>query len=118
MGLTYVKVHIAHPSHLERGEEVELLVDTGAMLTVVPRPVLQRLGVNPVAQRRFRAFGGVVEREVGGALIRYDATSAVIPIIFGEEGDPAVLGVTALEALGYQVDPVTGELRPTEMLLL
>jgi len=118
VGLTYVKVRIAHPSHLERGEEVELLVDTGAMLTVVPRAVLQRLGVNPGARRPFRAFGGVVHRETGVAAVIYNGEVAGIRVIFGEEGDPAVLGVTALEALGYQVDPVTGELRPTEMLLL
>ncbi|MEM2213258.1 MAG: hypothetical protein QXK12_08380 [Candidatus Nezhaarchaeales archaeon] len=29
-----------------------------------------------------------------------------------------VLGLTALEGLGLQVDPVTGELKPVELLLL
>jgi len=28
----------------------------------------------------------------------------------GEEGDSAVLGVIALESMGYRVNPVTGEL--------
>lgn len=32
--------------------------------------------------------------------------------------DAEVLGVTTLEELGLQVDPVTGELKPLELLFL
>ncbi|MFP3296222.1 MAG: hypothetical protein RXN78_01420 [Vulcanisaeta sp.] len=32
-------------------------------------------------------------------------------LIFAEEGDAQVLGVTALETLGLEVDPLTGTLR-------
>ena len=39
-------------------------------------------------------------------------------MFFGEENDTQVLGVTALEELGMQVDPTTGELKPMELLLL
>ena len=48
----------------------------------------------------------------------YDGAAAGVTVIFGEPDDPPILGVTALESLGYRVDPVTGELHPTEMLLL
>jgi predicted aspartyl protease len=39
-------------------------------------------------------------------------------VIFGERGDAPVLGATSLEALGYQVDPVTKKLRPVELLMI
>ncbi len=39
-------------------------------------------------------------------------------MIFGEERDVNVLGVTALEALGLEVDVVRGTLKETEQLLL
>jgi hypothetical protein len=38
--------------------------------------------------------------------------------VFGEPGDAAVLGVTALEALGYQLDPVTKRLKLAEILMV
>ena len=50
--------------------------------------------------------------------IKYHDVSAGITAVFGDEDDTPVLGVTALETLGYQVDPTTGELKPTELLLL
>lgn len=43
---------------------------------------------------------------------------AYITVVFGEENDTQVLGVTALEELGMQIDPITGELKPMELLLL
>ena len=40
------------------------------------------------------------------------------PVIFGEKEDKCLLGVTALEALGLEVDVVTGKLKPMKLLLL
>ena len=37
--------------------------------------------------------------------------------VFGDEG-LYILGVTALEELGLEVDPITGELKEMELLLL
>ncbi|MGQ9515465.1 MAG: hypothetical protein ACUVTL_10550 [Thermoproteota archaeon] len=39
------------------------------------------------------------------------------PVIFGKKDTP-VLGFAAPEALGYQVDPISKELKPTELLTL
>jgi predicted aspartyl protease len=39
-------------------------------------------------------------------------------VIFAEEADTPILGATALEAMGLQVDPVTKELEPLELLML
>jgi hypothetical protein len=42
----------------------------------------------------------------------------IVPAIFGEDGDPAVVGVTALEIFGLEVDVVRGTLKEAELLLL
>jgi len=55
---------------------------------------------------------------VGIIEIKVKNTVAYTTVVFGEENDTQVLGVTALEELGMQVDPVTGELKPMEPLLL
>ena len=38
-----------------------------------------------------------------------------VPVTFREEGQPALLGVTALELLGFLVDPIDERLRPTRL---
>lgn len=119
LGFTYVKVRLHNPADLAISDEVELLVDTGAVLSSVPRSILERLGLTPIERRGLRVYGGaVVERHVGGLVFEYDGNRAMAPVIFGEEKDTSVLGATALEALGYQVDPVTRQLRPTELLMI
>jgi len=119
MGFTYVKVNLSNPALKEKKREVELLVDTGAILTAVPRKILEELQIKPVGKRTLRAFGGqIVERKIGATLINYKKVYAGITVIFAEEKDTPVLGATALEALGYQVDPVTKQLKPTELLMI
>ena len=118
MGFVRVEVGVSRPENPGRQERIDLLVDTGAVLSVLPGRLLEQLGVRPIGSRSFRGFGGVAERETGAVLISYDGHVAGVTVVFGEQDDPAVMGVTALESLGYQVDPVTGKLVPTEMLLL
>ena len=119
VGFTYVKVSLLNPAYLGLKREVELLVDIGAVLTAVPRKKLEELQIKPVGRRRLRVFGGqFVERDIGATLINYAEAYAGITVIFAEEGDTPVLGATALEALGYQVDPVTKQLKPSELLMI
>jgi predicted aspartyl protease len=118
MGLTYVEIGISNPADPDGERRVEALVDTGATLSVIPRDILEALGVGSIGKNRFKGFGGVVSREVANVLMRYRDSVAGVTVVIGEGNDPAIMGVTALESLGYQVDPVTGKLNPSEMLLL
>lgn len=119
MGLTKVKVKIYNPADRTRFAEVELLVDTGALLSMVPRKILEGIGIKPTRRRRFRlADGRTIEREVGAAIFEVEGYEGAAPAVFGEEGDAAVLGVVSLEAMGLEVDPVTGKLKPMELLLV
>jgi len=101
--------------------EVEALVDTGAIFTLLPRSILQSLGLESRGKQAFRTVDGkAIERDIGVAHVEVQGrrSSIPIPVIFGDPTDIPVLGVTALEILGFQFDPVRGELRPTEFLLL
>ena len=53
MGFTYLKVFVAHLADQTRGREVEFLVDTGAFQTMIPREILEELGVEPMMERTF-----------------------------------------------------------------
>ena len=119
MRFTSVEISIHNSEKPARCQAVSLLADTGAMYSIVPRHILDNLGIKPLYKRRFTlANGERIEREIGGPLYRVAEYGGHAPVIFGEEADKPILGVTALEAMGLQVDPITHELKPTELLLL
>ena len=60
MGLFYVKGFLAGPTGQQA--EVEFLVDTGATLLVVPRPLAERLALTPTRSQGVMIAGG--QREV------------------------------------------------------
>lgn len=100
-----------------RFEEVEAVVDTGSTLSVVPKELLQRLGVKPTRRQRFRIAGGeVVENDVGDTMVRLAGIQGVTPVIFNEPGEPILLGAVTLEAFLLAVDPVHEALVPVEGL--
>jgi clan AA aspartic protease len=99
--------------------EVPLLVDTGATLSWIPRDVLERLGVKAYSRLPFSvADGRLLERDVTAVLLTIDGRKAPVEVAFGEAGETAVLGATALEGLGLLVDPVGKKLIPRSLLAL
>ena len=121
MGFVHVPVKLFSAANGREPVEVEALVDTGAIFTLIPRATLARLGVQPSGRRTFRTIEGrPIEREVGSVLVEVEGCQppGPVPVIFGEETDSPVLGVTALESMGLEVDPSSGKLRPTDLLML
>jgi aspartyl protease family protein len=107
------------PMDQSRFEQIEALVDTGATYTVVPRDVLERLGIMPQFRRRFRlADGRVVELDMAVVAIRLEGQTLPTICVFGEEGMDALLGAVTLEEFGLGVDPVNQRLVPIELLLV
>ena len=118
MGLTYLAVDLANPARPEQFHTERFLIDSGAAYSVVQRRVLKDLGIQPHSRRTFiLANGDQIERPMGDALFRYKERRGAAPVVFGEPGDSSLLGVVTLEALGYVLDPLTRELRPSPMLL-
>ena len=121
MGFVNVPVKLFAPANGHAPIEVEMLVDTGAIFTLVPRAVLEQLGVRPSGKRKFQTIEGrPIEREVGvvDMEVQGQRPPGPVPVIFGDVNDGAVLGVTALESMGLKVDPTAGTLTPTDLLML
>ncbi|PYU78598.1 MAG: hypothetical protein DMG50_26870 [Acidobacteria bacterium] len=119
MGMFEVKVKLASLTAPGRTEEVSLLVDTGATLSWIPREVLQKLGVTALSRLPFSlADGRRLERDVTAVLVTFDGRKAPVEVAFGEPGEEAVLGATALEGLGFMVEPVAKKLIPRDLLAL
>ncbi|MBU6402360.1 MAG: aspartyl protease family protein, partial [Verrucomicrobia bacterium] len=99
-------------------EKVEMLVDSGAIYSLVPQAVLERLGIKPLATEEYRlANGEKISRKKGVAYFKYGDRVGGADVIFGEPGDSNLLGALTLEALGLSLDPVRRELKPLPLIL-
>ena len=112
-------VEIVNPEKPELRATMELLVDSGASYSTVSQDFLEKLQVRPLEQREFTlANGQKISRNLGGVQMRIGTRVGYSSVIFGKETDQQVLGVAALEELGLELDPITKQLRPTEIFLL
>jgi predicted aspartyl protease len=118
MGLTFLKMEVANPGNPAVTESVDLLIDSGAIYSIVPKPVLERLGINPLTEQTFRlANGQVIRRHTGGALFKHQDRIGAAVVVFGEQEDSALLGSHTLAALGFALDPIRRVLVPLPMTL-
>jgi clan AA aspartic protease len=118
VGLTVLQLEVGNPAQPDVTIAVEFLVDSGAIYSVVPREILDRLDIRPLQEHAFRlADGTATRRKTGVAVFKYGDRIGGANVIFGEPGDSTLLGVLTLEALGYALDPLRRELRPLPMLL-
>jgi clan AA aspartic protease len=118
MGLTVLEIEVGNPADPEVTEKIEFLIDSGAIYSVVPTSILQRLGIRPLVEQEFRLANGTkIVRKKGGALFKYGDRIGVADVVFGEEGDSVLLGAFTLEALGLSLDPLRRELKPLPMIL-
>ena len=112
MGAIHVDVTIRHPADPSRSWQGTFLVDTGATDTVVPSECVEAVGLEPRAQRTYElADGRSVRMSVATADIEFLDEYVGGMVVFGESGTEPLLGVTALESMGVEVDPRNGELR-------
>jgi len=118
MGLTTMRLRVGNVALPEITEELDFLVDSGAIYSVVPEEVLRRLGVLPLAEQEFRLANGTrIVRKKGVALFRHGARVGGADVIFGEPDDALLLGAFTLESLGLCLDPLRRELLPVPMVL-
>ena len=118
MGLTVLNVRVGHVANPEITEDLEFLIDSGVVYSVVPATTLERLGIKPIAEEEFRlADGSRIVRKRGGAYFEYGGKVGVADVIFGEPGDSLLLGALTLESMGLVLDPLRRELKPMPMIL-
>ena len=113
MGLTRLAMTVSNVSDPTNSREIRFMVDSGAIHSLVPRPILSELGILPQHVQFFSMVDATeIKREVGYALFTYQGRSAPAPVIFGEPGDEPLLGATTLESMSLVLDPFQRELRP------
>jgi predicted aspartyl protease len=118
LGLTTLTIDLGNPARPGIWVKIDLLVDSGAIYSVVPAPELRRLGIRSISKEEFvLADGSKVVRRKGVAVFRYGKRIGGADVVFGEPGDSTLLGALTLEALGLSLDPLRRELKPLPMIL-
>ncbi|MGO9115417.1 MAG: clan AA aspartic protease [Thermoguttaceae bacterium] len=112
MEVTHVTVAVSNPTDPNRRWEALFLVDTGAKDCFIPASRLREVGIEPRGQRSYElADGTELALEIGVAQIEFMGDVVGATVLFGEEDCEPILGVTALESAGIEVDPVNQQLK-------
>lgn len=111
MGRMYVDIEVS--STLDGPyESLTMELDTGSDDTGLPRKLLRKLGVRPLGLDRYElADGRRVRRQYGIAFFRLRGEVGATRVMFCGPRDASVLGVIALEELGFLMDVRRGGLR-------
>jgi clan AA aspartic protease len=112
MGATHVTVAVINPVDLTQRWEGLFLVDTGATDCMAPAKFLRAIGLVPESKRRYElADGKEVSLDIAVARVEFMGEMVGTTMIFGDDDIEPILGVTALESVGIEVDPKNQRLK-------
>jgi len=118
MGITVKRLTFKEHRKAEKSVELDFLIDSGAVYSLVPGKILDELGIDTYRTIDFAlADGTVITRRVTSGYFDYNVEGGPAPVIYGEEGDEPLLGLTTLESLGLVLHPFNRELLPMRMLM-
>ena len=109
------KVKVSNSHNQEQFFEEESWIDTGALYSFVPEDYLEKIGVEPSEKRNLiLADGRRDTRLLDFCNFQIEGLEGTIPcpVILAPKGSLFLLGVTALENFGVEVDPVQKKLKP------
>lgn len=117
MGEVFVKAKVINPK-LKLEKDIEFLVDTGATLSVIPEPILNKLKVIATDKDVFELADGKHKTfKLGEVIIKVNGKRGTFKIAFGSAKTQPLLGQVVMETLGFRVDPVTKKLIKRRLLM-
>ena len=111
MGATHVTVTIRNPAEPDKSWEGLFLVDTGATDSLVPKQRLEAIGLKPKSRRVHElADSSEIVMDITTGDIEFMGEVVGGTILFGAPDAEPLLGVTAMESVGIEVDPLNQKL--------
>ena len=112
MGIIQVTATVRNPAAPDRTWDGLFLVDTGSTDCVVPADALRGIGLQPQGSRTYElADGRRSTVDITVAQIEFMGEFVGATVGFGPADTEPILGVTALESVGIEIDPVSGTLK-------
>lgn len=119
MGIVKVAITVTNPAERARRREIpDAIVDTGASWTTIPKTLAEELGLEVLGRKRVNTANGPIEVEHSFALIEYDGHQSMSDIMVTDTYPGVLLGALTLEGMALAVDPKSGRLVDSELLLL
>ena len=118
MGHVFAKVKLTNPLTEETVTIPDALIDTGATFMTVPQAIGEKLRLKPFTKRKVHTASGEEELTESIVLIEIRDETTVNPVWISQKIDRVLIGALTLEALGLKVEPKTGRMEKTELLLL
>ena len=116
MGITFIDGVARGPAGVE--EKVSFLVDSGATYSVIPDSIWRALELEPTREMTFTLVDGTrLERRISRCYLILPQGEDYSPVVLGEPGDEALLGVVTLEILGLVFHPFSRTLHPMRAML-
>jgi len=110
--MTQVTVTVRNPAEPSQFWDGLFLVDTGSYDSLVPGKHLRDLGFMPEGQRTYQLADGTEKRmDICVGKLEFMGEVVGNTLIFGADDAEPILGVTALESVGIEVDPRTQRLK-------
>ena len=116
MGHVIVKTKVGDPAKASV-LEVEAVGDTGATLTVIPQKTAEQLGLKVTGESMVHTGAGSLKLPRSRAWVEMEGKSEILPVLVSDVIDRVLIGVTALEILGFTIDPITAKLKEWTPLL-
>jgi len=93
-----------------RRSVLKALVDTGATFPALPEDVVEKLDLPIYGEAEAETATGREKVRISAAVIQIEDRTSLSYIIIRPRGTTPLVGVVALEQMGFRVDPVTGRL--------
>ena len=112
MGVVQVTATVRNPADPDRSWDGLFLVDTGSTDSVVPASALRSIGLVPKGRRTYELADGRRETvDVTTADIEFMGDFVGTTVCFGNDDTEPLLGLTALESVGIEIDVVAQRLK-------
>ncbi len=114
MGRVTEKIKLSNFVEPEKSVEVEALIDTGAMMLVLPQNIVDELGLRKMQERtvRYADYRTKVRSIYGGVIVDINGRSDLFSVIAEAKGTQPLVGQIVLEQLDLIVDPVARKVLP------
>ena len=114
MGKVIEKVKLTSLFDSTKTREVEAVIDTGATMLVLPRNVIEELGLRKIGERRVRYANNQIQIKpvYRGVILELKGRDGIFDVLGEVEGSEPLVGQIVLEALDLIVDPITKTVIP------
>jgi predicted aspartyl protease len=86
-------------------------------LTTLPEKLADELGIKSISKDKIQTASGILTIKKGRAIIRIEKKEELQPLWISDIIDKVLIGSVTLETLGLRVNPITGKIEETPLML-